>query len=64
VERIYEQQIKCEYVRAAVGYVDRASIVIPDVSDEQTKHLALALFQKLQAITVCGDDQRRELGSA
>jgi len=40
--------------------IERASSS-PDVSDEQTKHLALALFQKLKAITVCGDDQRREL---
>jgi len=43
--------------------IERASSS-PDVSDEQTKHLALALFKKLKAITVCGDDQRRELGSA
>lgn len=40
--------------------IERAA-AFPYVSDDQTKRLVLALFQKLQAIAISGDDERREL---
>ena len=34
---------------------------MPDISDDRTKHLVLKLFQKMQSIETCGDDELREL---
>jgi hypothetical protein len=34
---------------------------MPDISDDRTKHLVLKLFQKMQSIKTCGDDELREL---
>ena len=32
-----------------------------EIADDRTKDLVIELFQKLQSITVCGDDEQREL---
>lgn len=33
---------------------------MPEISDERTKSLVSELFQKLQSIVACGDDEQRE----